>query len=212
MPDLIWLCCKDSWVIWTVTSLTDAKFEHLRQGVSRQLLDEQRWRAKSEVWEEPFCADKWDDPKKGSYLGVDGGLVTDRWLARDLVVSKQRNWEEMMWEEVWHTWWTTVPLKMKASGSFEASRATNQLHGATRRNSRIRRNSAVRTSSLANLQSFLHELRSTAAAAEQWQRQAWMWHSHCGDTHNATVSVLILIAPRLYHSSSRACSNSTATS
>jgi len=43
--------------------------------------------------------------------------------------------------------------------------------------------------------SLWHELRT--AAAEQWNRQ-----EACGGTHIAMASVLILIAPRLYHSSS----------
>jgi hypothetical protein len=43
--------------------------------------------------------------------------------------------------------------------------------------------------------SLWHELRS--AAAEQWNR-----HEACGGTHIAMASVLTLIAPRLYHSSS----------
>lgn len=46
----------------------------------------------------------------------------------------------MTWKEVRHTSWTTIPLKMKASRSLEASKTTNQRYSATRRKTRIRRN------------------------------------------------------------------------
>ena len=147
-------------------------------------------------------------------MGVGGGLGTDRKLMTDLVVSKQRNGEETTWKEVRHTSWTTIPLKMKASPFFEASKTTNQRYSATRRKTRIRRNLKSGNFTVHFIprlylrQGVVPLTRTEVHCSRTGEQARGIWrYTHCyglSANINCPATVPQLLSP--------ACSNSTATS
>ena len=120
----------------------------------------------------------------------------------------------MTWKEVRHISWTTIPWKMKAARSLEASKTNNQRYSATRQKTRIRRNlksgnfTAHFTPRLYLRQGDVALTRTEVRCSRTVEQTRGVWrYTHCYGL-SVNINCPATVPQRL----SPACSNSTATS